>query len=87
MKRLVQVLTASSLLLFAEAAISDAKVDAETLLNSALPFAEKMLSEHGEFYPFGEAMKPDGQIVSVGAAGESVTLYAPFGQKGDGDIF
>ena len=159
MKRLAQVLTASSLLLFAETAISDAKVDAEILMNSALPSAEKMLSEHGEFYPFGEAMKPDGQIVSVGAAGESdqppsqelidilkvtfreaaaageykatavvfdiltippgetekvdaiaialdhvdnysvvvifpysidgksVTLYAPFGQKGDGDIF
>lgn len=47
--------------------MSNAKQDAETLMNSALPFAEKMLSEHGEFFPFGEAMKPSGEIVSVGA--------------------
>ena len=47
--------------------VSNAKQDAERLMNSALPFAEKMLSEHGEFYPFGEAMRPSGEIVSVGA--------------------
>jgi len=34
-------------------------------MNSALPFAEKMLSEHGEFYPYGESMQADGTIVSV----------------------
>jgi hypothetical protein len=32
-----------------------------------MPFAEKMLTEHGEFFPFGAAMKPDGEIVYVGA--------------------
>jgi hypothetical protein len=50
--------------------VSNAKQDAETLMNSALPFAEKMLNDHGEFFPYGEAMKPDGEIVSVGADGE-----------------
>jgi hypothetical protein len=44
------------------------KQESETLLNALLPFAEKMLREHGEFYPFGGYMKPDGTIVEVGAA-------------------
>lgn len=47
--------------------VSDAKQDVERLMNSALPFAEKMLNEHGEFFPFGEALRPSGEIVSVGA--------------------
>ena len=51
--------------------MSDAKSEVESLMNSALPFAEKMLAEHGEFFPFGEAMKPNGEIVSIGAQGES----------------
>jgi hypothetical protein len=33
-----------------------------------LPFAEKMLRQYGEFYPFGSYMKPDGTIVDVSAA-------------------
>lgn len=45
--------------------MSQAKDDAEILLNAVLPFAEKMLSEHSEFYPYGAAMSPDGQIASV----------------------
>jgi hypothetical protein len=43
------------------------KEDCEKLMNSLLPFAEKMLPEHGEFHPFGGAMKPDGEIVHHGA--------------------
>jgi hypothetical protein len=43
------------------------KSQCEELLNVVLPFAEKMLSAHGEFYPFGASMKPDGQIVQVAA--------------------
>src|SRR5437588_831558 len=43
------------------------KEDCEKLMNSLLPFAEKMLREHGEFHPFGGAMKPDGDIVHHGA--------------------
>jgi len=45
--------------------MTSAKSDAETLMNTVLPFAEKMLSEHSEFFPYGAAMKPDGEIVSV----------------------
>jgi len=47
--------------------VSNAKQDVERLMNSALPFAEKMLNEHGEFFPFGEALRPSGEIISVGA--------------------
>jgi hypothetical protein len=43
------------------------KSQCEELLNVVLPFAKKMLSEHGEFYPFGASMKPDGEIVQAGA--------------------
>ena len=41
--------------------------DLNQLLNSLLPFAKRMLAEHGEFYPFGSTMKPNGEIVAVGA--------------------
>jgi hypothetical protein len=41
------------------------KADCEALMNSVLPFAEQMLTTHGEFYPFGGAMRPDGQLVSI----------------------
>jgi hypothetical protein len=36
-------------------------------MNAVLPFAEKMLRQHGEFYPYGGYMKPDGTIIEVGA--------------------
>ncbi len=45
--------------------MSDAKAECETLMSSILPFAEQMLAEHGEFFPFGGAMQEDGKIVSV----------------------
>jgi hypothetical protein len=35
-----------------------AKDDCNQLLNAALPFAEQMLREHGEFLPFGAQMLP-----------------------------
>lgn len=44
-----------------------AKDDCDQLLDVALPFAEKMLRDHGEFLPFGAQMLLDGEIVSVGA--------------------
>jgi hypothetical protein len=44
------------------------KPDAEALLAQFLPFAEKMLREHGEFLPFGGRMNPDGEIVWEGAS-------------------
>jgi len=38
------------------------KEQCETLLDSVLPFAERMLRQHSEFYPFGASMKPDGTV-------------------------
>jgi hypothetical protein len=43
----------------------NAKSDAEALMNAVLPFAAKMLAEHSEFFPYGAAMKPNGEIVSI----------------------
>lgn len=45
--------------------------DLDALLNDLLPFAERMLAEQGEFYPFGGSITPDGRHVSVGAKGSS----------------
>jgi hypothetical protein len=42
------------------------KQEAEVLMNLGLPFARKMLEEHGEFYPFGAAMRPDRTTEHVG---------------------
>ena len=46
------------------------KEDCETLLNAVLPFAQRMLAEFGEFYPYGGYMSADGKIVDVGAKNE-----------------
>jgi hypothetical protein len=43
------------------------KEDAEKLMNTLLPFAEKMLREYGEFYPYRGAMTPDGKVVEHAA--------------------
>ncbi len=40
----------------------DAKADCEELLTALLPFAEQMLSKHGEFYPFGGVKLADGEF-------------------------
>jgi len=45
--------------------------DLDALLNDLLPFAERMLAEQGEFYPFGCSITPDGRHISVGAKGSS----------------
>ena len=45
--------------------MKSAKADCEALMNEVLPFAEQMLSNHGEFFPYGGAMRPGGEIVSV----------------------
>jgi hypothetical protein len=34
-------------------------------MNSVLPFVEQMLTTHEEFIPFGCAMRPGGQLVSI----------------------
>src|SRR5262249_44675146 len=46
--------------------MSSPKEDCEVLMNSVLPFAEQMLTTYGEFIPFGGAMRPDGELISVG---------------------
>jgi hypothetical protein len=45
--------------------------DLDALLNDLLPFAERMHSENGEFYPFGGSITSDGRHISVGAKGSS----------------
>ena len=47
--------------------MNQGKEDSQVLMESVLPLAEKLLSEHGEFFPYGGAMKPSGEIVSVAA--------------------
>jgi hypothetical protein len=43
------------------------KSDVESLIDELLPFAQRMLREHGEFLPFGGNMKHDGTIVCESA--------------------
>lgn len=44
-----------------------AKRESEALASALLPFAEKMLTQYGEFFPYGGYMKLDGEIVLAGA--------------------
>jgi hypothetical protein len=39
----------------------------QELLNFLLPYAERMLSQHGEFYPYAAALDSDGELNAVGA--------------------
>ena len=41
--------------------MSDSQSDCEQLLTALIPFVSQMLSEHGEFYPVGAVMTPDGE--------------------------
>lgn len=43
------------------------KADCEIVMNFGLPLAEEMLKRHGEFLPFGAAMRANGEIVCLGA--------------------
>ncbi|MEP5763209.1 MAG: hypothetical protein ABJ308_01380 [Halieaceae bacterium] len=47
--------------------MQEGKEESQELMDAVLPLAEKLLSEHGEFFPYGGAMTPDGKIVSVAA--------------------
>ena len=53
--------------------MADPKTEVESLMNDAvgIPFAERMLREHGEFLPFGAATTSYGEVISVGALDES----------------
>jgi hypothetical protein len=41
--------------------MSSAKQDVEELLNDFIVFAKELLEKHGEFFPFGATMAPDGE--------------------------
>jgi hypothetical protein len=41
--------------------MSEPKDECEDLLNTVLPLAEKHLTEHGEFFPFGATLSADGK--------------------------
>jgi len=38
----------------------------QELLNFLLPYAERMLTQHGEFYPYAAALGSDGELSAVG---------------------
>ncbi len=44
--------------------------DCERLVNDLLPFAQMMLTENGEFFPFGGTLGDDGEIQHVGVETE-----------------
>lgn len=46
------------------------KMQAESLMNELVEFAEKMLGEYGEFHPFGGFMSDDEEITQVGLSPE-----------------
>jgi hypothetical protein len=49
-----------------------AQEDLDQLLNALLPFAQEMLGQHGEFFPFGATIRPDGEVRMAAAdAGEA----------------
>jgi len=50
--------------------MAEPREEIEQILNYLLPFAEQMLSEHGEFYPYAATMDPGGEVQAVSAAGD-----------------
>jgi hypothetical protein len=43
------------------------KEESERLMIAAVPFAEEMLRRHGEFFPYGKALRPTGEVLSIAA--------------------
>src|SRR3954471_21798016 len=50
--------------------MADAREEIEQILNYLLPFAERMLSSHGEFYPYAATMDAGGEVQAVSAAAD-----------------
>ena len=70
------------------------KSQVEMLVNELLPFAEKMLREHGGFHPFGGYLDLSAKVVHVGVqpdakpateAGRAEMLVESFKQLADAD--
>ena len=53
-----------------DSASQDVQDDLDGLLNKTLPFAEQMLRESGEFYPFAASVALDGQVSMIMAGTE-----------------
>ena len=49
------------------ASTTQPKADCEIVMNFGLPLVEELLKRHGEFLPFGAVMRPNGEIVCLGA--------------------
>ena len=49
------------------ASTTQPKSDCESVMNFGLPLVEELLKRHGEFLPFAAAMRPNGEIVCLGA--------------------
>ena len=47
--------------------MQEGKDESQELMDAVLPLAEKLLTEHGEFFPYGGAMTHEGKITSVAA--------------------
>ena len=50
--------------------MSDAKAEAEVLLNALLPFGQKMLLKHQDFMPYGGVLDSTGKVLAISVVGE-----------------
>ncbi len=48
-----------------DSAAAECQSDLDALLDAALPFATQQLTKHGEFFPYGVAMRQDGEIAMI----------------------
>jgi hypothetical protein len=53
-----------------------AREELDNLLSTVIPFAQKMLSKHGTFFPFGSALAANGEIKLVGSNEDKPNLGA-----------
>jgi hypothetical protein len=56
-------------------ATPEAQNDMDSLLEAVLPFAQQMLDQHGEFFPFGARVSVDGELVML--ATDAVAEHPP----------
>lgn len=65
MKKLFVIIIFLALFTLIAQAKETPKAECENLMNQMLPIAEKMLIEHGEFYPYGGVLKKSGKTSIV----------------------